>query len=145
MQLKDPNLHLKLQEMCDCYLDTEFVNELTNMATGPGPDPNEDAIKYLALAIMYGITEKADKLKLKRGEDGTIQATLKAGEKIALPAPSGEIFDRIVDTVRNILHLDQEGGELPMSLGLRTGGVDLKVKLKEKPEKTSLAVSFPSW
>jgi hypothetical protein len=145
VQIKDPNLHLKLQEMCDCYLDTGFAEQLAWMATGPSEDQEEDAVKYLALAIMYGITEKARSLKLKRGEDGTIKASLKAEEKVTLPAPSPAIFDRINDIVRRILHFEEGGGESPLALGLRTGSIDLEVKLKDKGGKSSLKISFPAW
>ena len=145
MQIKDPNLHLKLQEMCDCYLDTGYAVELARMAAGPESDPEENAVKYLALAIMYGITEKADKLKFKQEKEGKIEVELKGEQKIRLPAPNGDVLDGIIVTIRQILHFDQEGGELPLALGLRTGSVDLKVKMKEKPGKSSLTIYFPSW
>ncbi|ADH84910.1 hypothetical protein [Desulfurivibrio alkaliphilus] len=145
MQIKDPNLHLKLQEMCDCYLDTDYAVELARMAAGPESEPEENAVKYLALAIMYGITEKADKLKLKRDKDGSIEAELKGEQKIKLPAPAGSVWEGMVATIRRILHFDQEGGELPLALGLRAGSLDLKVKLKEKGDKSSLTIAFPSW
>ena len=145
MQLKDPNLHLKLQEMCDCYLDTDFASELARMASGPGRDPEDNAVKYLALAIMYGITEKSRRLKLKRESDGTIKVSLAGEEQIDLPTPAAELFDGMIQTVRSIFHFDEAGGELPLALGLRTGGIDLKIKLKEREGKSSLKIYFPEW
>jgi hypothetical protein len=143
MQLKDPNLHLKLQEMCECYLETDFMSQLRGMTATPSGDPAEDAIKYLALAIMTGVTDKAKKLKLQRKKD-SIKASLKVGvEKILLPPPSAELFAAVIDLVRGILHFESEGGKMALILGLRNSQFELQVKLKQKEEKTSLKITFP--
>ncbi len=146
MDLKDPNLHLKLQEMCDCYLDTSYQDELNGAARiTSNEELEETAVKYLALALMYGVTEKAKSVKIKKKKGGTIKAGLKSDEKIDLPPPSEKLFDAMTEIIRSILHFDEGGGELPLSLGLRTGGVELNVKLKEKEDETSLKFKFPKW
>lgn len=146
MDLKDPNLHLKLQEMCDCYLDTSYEEELNRAArVTAGEEMEETAVKYLALAIMYGITEKAESLKLKKKKDGVIKAGLKSDKKINLPPPSEGLFDAVTGIIRTILHFEEGGGKLPLSLGLRTGQVELNVKLKEKEDGISLKFKFPKW
>ena len=63
------NNHLKLQEMCDCYLETDFLSAMQDMAGTVSKEVEEDAIKYLALAIMYAITQKSEKLSLKKKGD----------------------------------------------------------------------------
>ena len=99
------NYHLKLQEMCDCYLETDFVPEMQHMATNPPSDDlDEDAIKYLALAIMHAITEQAAKLSLKKKGDA-ITVALKNDEKEKLPAPAAPVFAKIIEIVRTIINL----------------------------------------
>lgn len=143
MQLKDPNLHQKLQEMCDCYLETDFARQLESMTNEPSADLQEDAVKYLSLAIMYGVSEKARKLSLKR-KKGTIQASLKtADEKITLPSPADDLFDAAVELIRCILHFEDSSGKSTLALGLRNSELELQVKVKEKEEKTSLKFKFP--
>jgi len=143
MQLKDPNLQQKLQEMCDCYMETDFAAQLTAMAKAPSGDKKEDAVKYLALAIMYGVTDKARKISLKRKGD-KIKAVLKGpDEKIELPSPPGGLFDDIIDLVRGILHFESGGGRSALALGLRNSRLDLQVILKEKEGKTSLKIVYP--
>lgn len=143
MQLKDPNLQQKLQEMCDCYLETDFADQLAAMSRGPSADLNEDAVKYLALAIMYGVTEKARKLSLKK-KKGETRVVLKTDdEKIELPNPSPELFSGIIGLVRGILHFESGDGSSLLALGLRNSELDLQVKLKEKEDKTSLKLTFP--
>ena len=56
--------HLKLQEMCDCYLETEFTKQLIAMASSKSTDSMEDGFKYLALVLLEAITEKASALVL---------------------------------------------------------------------------------
>jgi len=146
MQLSDPNLHLKLQEMCDCYLETDFAKQLNAMTKSASRDLDEDAVKYLALAIMYGINERAGTLKFKKKKDNSLKAVLETGDgKISLPQPSPQLFDRIAETVRSILHFEAGGGQLPLVLGLRNSQLELTVKLKEKEDETSLKLSFPEW
>ena len=136
------NYHLKLQEMCDCYLETDFVPEMQHMATNPPSDDlDEDAIKYLALAIMHAITEQAAKLSLKKKGDA-ITVALKNDEKKKLPAPAAPVFAKIIEIVRTILHIEEERGKLPLSLGLRNGEVNLMVKVKREDDKESVAFSF---
>ena len=136
------NYHLKLQEMCDCYLETDFVPEMQHMATNPPSDDlEEDAIKYLALAIMHAITEQAAKLTLKKKGDA-ITVALKNEEKLTLPSPAAPVFAKIIEIVRAILHIEEDKGKLPLSLGLRNGEVNLMVKVKREDDKESVAFSF---
>ena len=143
MEIHDPNLHLKLIEMCDCYLETDFKAQIQRAATDEPGDLDEDSTKYLALAIMYALTEKADKLNLKC-KKGQVTVTMQQyGDKTALKAPSVEIFNRIVEMVRSILHLEEDKASMPLALGLRNGQVELQVKVERGSNKESLRFKFP--
>jgi hypothetical protein len=136
------NYHLKLQEMCDCYLETDFLPEMQHMSTSlPSDDLEEDAIKYLALAIMHAITEQAAKLSLKKKGDA-ITVTVKDTQKRQLPTPAAAVFGKIIEIVRAILHIEEDKGKLPLSLGLRNGEVNVTVKIKREDDKESVAFSF---
>lgn len=136
------NYHLKLQEMCDCYMETEFRKELQHMV-GISGDLEENSIKYLALALMCAVTEKAAKLSLK-SKDGKVTVTVKSeDEKLALPAPSQPLFEKMVAIMRGILHLDEDKGKTALALGLRSGDLELQVKVERKPGKESLKFLLP--
>jgi hypothetical protein len=143
MQLKDPNLHQKLLEMCDCYMETDFERQLAGMSGSTPADLQENAVKYLALAIMYGVTEKADKLEIKRKKREITTRLKTIDGKIKLPPPADELFTEVIALIRGILHLDSESGKSFLSLGLRNSRLDLQVKLKEKEDKSSLKITFP--
>jgi len=137
------NYHARLQEMCDCYMETDYRQEMEKMVAERSSDLEEDALKYLALSILYATTEKARKLSFKKKE-GEQKVTVKAEEKMELPTPPGEIADKIFEIMRSITHLEGEKGREPLSLGLRDGRMELGVKVEREEEKESLNLSFPA-
>ena len=137
------NLHAKLQEMCDCYMDTDYLVEMKKPLTGQGADLEEDAIKYLALSILETLTQKAYQLSVKKKKDKLKVAIALQHEKITLPSPAHEVGGKIFDIMREITHLDKEKGECPLALGLRSGRVDLQVKMKKKGDEESMKLLFP--
>ena len=137
------NYHLKLQEMCDCYMETDFLANMQGMVGAESKDFEEDAVKYLALTILYAITRKAAKLTIKKKEDD-LSVRIKADEKEDLPHPSAVVADKVFQVMREILHIDEDKGEMDLSLGLRTGEVNVHVKVKGQGDKQSLKVKFPT-
>ena len=137
------NYHLKLQEMCDCFMERDFLAAMKDM-TGVDPsDVEEDAIKYLALAFMYAITQKAEKLTFKKkGED--LKVAIKNGFKEKLPVPPLAILDKIFEIMRTILHIEDDKGEMQFSLGLRSGEVNVIVKVEREGDRQSLKIRFPT-
>ena len=142
MEIAERNYHLKLQEMCDCYLETDFQKQLQAMASSAEGDLEENGVKYLSLAIMYSLTERARKLSLKK-KDGEVTVTVKGDATISLPAPSVALFDKVTEIIRAILHIEEDKGELPLSLGLRSGDVELQIKVKRKPGQETIKIKFP--
>jgi len=136
------NRHLKLQEMCDCYMETDFLSSMQAMAGIDSKDIEEDAIKYLALAIMFAITQKAEKLSFKRkGQE--LKVKIENGTEEKLPIPSAAILDTIFGIMRAILHIEEDKGEMEFSLGLRSGEVNAWVRIARKGDKQSLKIKFP--
>ncbi len=137
------NYHLKLQEMCDCYMETDYLAKMQGMVGAESKDIDEDAVKYLALAILYAITRKAEKLSLKKKGD-ELSVRIKADQKEDLPQPSAVVVDKVFQIMREILHIDEDKGEMDLSLGLRTGEVNVHVRVKGQGDKQSLKVKFPT-
>jgi len=143
VEIHDPNAHLKLIEMCECFMDTDYPSTIQKVADSPGADSSEEGFKYLALAILYGLTEKAVRLTLKKKQD-KITVTIKTGHnKIALRAPHPALFAEITNIIRAILHLEEDKGSLPLILGLKNGQVELQVKIEKQPGKETLKIRYP--
>ncbi|MDF1577415.1 MAG: hypothetical protein RQ753_07525 [Desulfurivibrionaceae bacterium] len=143
MEIHDPNLHQKLIEMCDCYLETDFKAQILEAATTPSADLDEDSMKYLALTIMYAITEKAGKLVYKNKKGQLTVAIKEDGEKTSVKAPLPAVFNRIMEMIRTILHLEEDNASMPLSLGLRNGQIDVQVKVERGEHKEALKFKFP--
>ncbi|MEW6521372.1 MAG: hypothetical protein AB1461_18385 [Thermodesulfobacteriota bacterium] len=142
MDISERNYHQRLQEMCDCYLETDFLKQMKGMSGMASGEPEENAIKYLALAIMYTVSEKARKLSMKRKGD-KLTVKVKGDEEITLPSPGIEQFNRISAIMRAILHIEEDEGRLPLALGLRNGNLELLVEVARGQDKETLKIKFP--
>lgn len=143
MEIHDPNLHLKLMEMCDCYLGTDYAATIQKVADAPSADTQEDALRYLALALLFTLTEEARQLSLKRKNDKITVTIRHDAEKIALRPPPRVVFNRIIAIMRTILHLEEDKGGMPLTLGLKNDRIEVQVKLERTADKETLKVKFP--
>ena len=137
------NYHLKLQEMCDCYMETDFLAKMQGMVGAETKDVAEDAVKYLALAMLYAITRKAENLSFKKKADA-LTVRIKADRKEDLPVPAELVVDKVFQIMREILHIEKDKGEMDLSLGLRTGEINVHVKVKGEGNKQSLKIKLPT-
>ena len=134
--------HLKLQEMCDCYLETDFSRQLKVMVSSKSTDLMEDGFKYLALVLLEAITEKASALVLTK-EDNRVKVTLKGAAQRELPSPAPEIMSSIITIMRDILHLEEGKRKSPLTLGLKNSQFVLLVRMKKDNGEERLAIEFP--
>lgn len=143
----DRNFHQRLQEFCDCYMETDPKKELEKAAQGVSGDPSGDldelALKFLGLGIFYGATEKANKISIERAKEGKVLFSVESRGKYQLPPPSVQIADRIISIARAITHIDKAKGKEPVSLGLRNDRIELTFQFDRKKEEESLSILFP--
>lgn len=134
------NLHLKVQEMCNCYSTSDPLKSMSQMANES--DTEEAAVKWLALAALHGINANADSIKLFQAGDGTVRVVAEY-RPTDLPAPNRDIAEQIMAVVREITHIEDAKGKLPLSLGIRDSSVDIQVKVKSKGDENSVSLKFP--
>jgi hypothetical protein len=143
----DRGFHLRLQEFCDCFMETDYQKELEAASRGMSGDPssNEEelALKFLGLAILYGATQEIKNFSIKKGKDGKVLFALQGKGAYQLPPPPPPVADRIFSIARSIMHLQEDEGTLPFSLGLRNDHLELKLKMERKGAEESLTVVFP--
>jgi hypothetical protein len=143
----DRNYHQRLQEFCDCYLETDPKKELEKAAQGisgdPGGDLDELALKFLGLGIFYGATEKAKKISIERSMEGKVLFSVESKGKYQLPPPSFQVADRIISIARSITHIDEAKGKEPVSFGLRNDRLDLTFQFDRKKSGEAFSILFP--
>ena len=134
------NLHLKVQELCDCYATTDPLQEMSRLPNDA--DKEEGALKWLALTALHGINNNASKITIRRTPENTVKVTAEY-RRSELPSPGKEVGERIFAAVREITHLDDAKGKTMLALGLRDSSVDLRVKVKSKQGQDKISIKFP--
>ena len=134
------SLHLKVQELCDCFATTDPLKEMSLLERDE--DKDEAALKWLALAILHGINANAKKISLTRSQDGKVSVAAEY-RRADLPEPGPEIGEKIVEAVRGITHIEGEKGKTLLAVGVRDSSVEMNVKLKKDEDGESVTLKFP--
>ena len=135
------NIHLKVQELCDCYATTDPLQEMSRLAEDD--DKAEGALKWLALAALHGVNSNASKITIRKrpGQDIRVTAEYRLAE---LPSPGDAVGEHIFSAVRDVTHIEEAKGKSMLALGLRDSSVDLHVKVKSKNGEEKISIKFPS-
>ena len=134
------NVHLKVQELCDCYATNDPLKEMSVVKNDE--DKDEAAVKWLALAALHGVNNNAKEVTITRSDSGEVSVTAKYRET-ELPSPGAEVGSQIMKTVREITHIEGHEGKTPLALGIRNDSIELRVKLKEKEGREKVTIKFP--
>lgn len=134
------NVHLKVQELCDCYATNDPLKEMSEIKADT--DTEEAAFKWLALAALHGVNDNAREVTIRRSSSGDVKVTARYREA-ELPSPGSEIAEQIMGAVREITHIEGEKGKSPLALGIRNDSIGLKVKMKTKQGGERVTIEFP--
>jgi len=143
----DRSYHLKLQEFCDCFMETDFKKELEKACKGvsgaPNADQDELPLKFLGVAMLYGANEEARKISLQKSRDGKVLFSVEARGRYQLPAPGSALTDRIFYLARSLAHVDKDQEKIPLSLGLRNDRMELMLEFDRGNGEESFTINFP--
>ncbi len=132
------NLHVKVQEHCDCFATTDPLKEMSKISNDSETD--EAALKWLALAALHGVNSNAKRISVtKSGGDIRVTAEYRTAE---LPSPGRNVADEIFNAIRDITHIDSAKGKLPLALGIRDSSVELNVKVKKDGDREKITLNF---
>jgi hypothetical protein len=134
------NLHLKVQELCDCYATTDPLKEMCTVEKDR--DQEEAALKWLALAALHGVNDNAKEITISRDSHGGVRVLARYHET-ELPSPGTDVAQRIISAVRDITHIEGGQGKTHLALGMRNDSLDLKVKIKVKGGHEKVRIEFP--
>jgi hypothetical protein len=134
------NLHQKMQEQIDCFAGTNYLTELS--AVKNEPDKEQAPLKWLALAILYGINENAKKIKIEKNEDGSRRLIAEFRDS-ELPSPGNDVVDLIFEDLRQMTHIESDKGKIALSVGIRNDSIELEVKIKKEDGKEKITLKFP--
>ncbi len=134
------NLHLKMQELCDCFSTTDPLKEMSKVKND---ENNPDAaLKWLALAALHGINNNAKKISLTKTDDGKVFVIAEYRDT-ELPSPGADIADNILEAVREIIHIEDKKGKSKLAFGIRDSSLDLEISVKDKEDYKKVSIKFP--
>lgn len=133
------NVHLKVQELCDCYAANDPLKEMSTLKNDL--DKDEAALKWLALAALHGVNSNAKKVSITRSKDGEISVTAKYRES-ELPSPGSDIGTKVMEAVREITHIEGDEGKSPLALGIRNDSIEIQVKMKSEEGREKVTLKF---
>jgi hypothetical protein len=134
------SLHLKVLELCDCYATTDYLKEMA--ALPADADKEEGALKWVALAVLHGVNANAKKITLSKGADGKIEVIAKYREA-ELPSPGSEVGEKVLNVIREITHIEGEGGKIPLAIAIRDSNFEVKVKVGQEGAGETITIQFP--
>ncbi|MGB9441086.1 MAG: hypothetical protein WCB15_24305 [Desulfobacterales bacterium] len=134
------NVHLKVQELCDCYATNDPLKEMSTVKNEG--DKDEAALKWLALSALHGVNSNAETITITRTKDGDIDVTAKYRES-ELPSPGSDIGAKIIAAVREITHIEGKKGKTPLALGIRNDSIEIQVKMDSEEDKETVTLNFP--
>ncbi len=134
------SLHLKVLDLCNCYATTDYLKEMSMLPAEA--DKEEGALKWVALSVLHGINANAKKITISKGKDGKIQVIAKY-RKSGLPSPGGEVGGKVLDVMREITHIEGEGGKIPLAIAIRDSSFEVTVSLEQDADGETVALEFP--
>jgi hypothetical protein len=134
------NVHLKIQELCDCYATDDPLKEMSLVKKDE--DQDEAALKWLALAALHGVNANASAVTIERSKKGDVKVTAQYRET-ELPSPGSAVGGKIMEAVREVTHIEGGKGKSPLALGIRNDSIELRVKMKSEESKESITIEFP--
>jgi hypothetical protein len=141
MAMKDKrSLHLKVLELCDCYATTDYLREMSVLPVEA--DKEEGALKWVALAVLHGVNANAKRIALSKGKDGQTKVVAKY-RKSELPSPGSEVGGKVLDVMKEITHLEGEGGKIPLAVAIRDSSFDVTIKVEQDGEGEMVTIEFP--
>ncbi|MFH0784323.1 MAG: hypothetical protein V2B20_20530 [Pseudomonadota bacterium] len=134
------NIHLKVQELCDCFATTDPLKGMSDISRAPEED--EAALKWIALAVLHGINNNAEKISLTTTRTGNVQVTAEY-RKGDLPSPGPAVGKKIVEAIRAMTHIEKDKEKMTLAFGIRNNSMDLKIKSRHEGGDDRITITFP--
>ena len=139
--MKDTSsIHQQVQSLCDCFATTDPLKEMSEIARDP--KSREAALKWIALAVLHGINNNAEKISLVSTGSGKVRVTAEY-RTAELPSPGAEVGREIVEAVREMTHIEKDKEKVALAFGFRNNSLELKIKARHEGDDHKITISFP--
>ncbi len=134
------NLHLKVQELCDCFSTTDPLKEMSELKN----DGNslDAALKWLALSVLHGVNNNAKEISIRQEDDGAVSVIAEYRDT-ELPSPGPAVAAAVFEAVREMTHIEGDDGKVRFAMGIRDSSLDLNISVKSKNGNRKISIKFP--
>jgi len=134
------NLHLKVQELCDCFSTTDPLKEMSELKN----DKNslDAALKWLALSVLHGVNNNAKEISIRQDDGGAVSVVAEYRDT-ELPSPGPDVAAIIFEAVREMTHIEGDDGKVRFAMGIRDSSLDLSISVKDKNGNRKISIKFP--
>lgn len=147
--MPERTFHERLLTYCDFYVFSDLKKEIFNLPNGKMCNDTinsieDDSLRYLALNILWAITNKVHSFSFERDEKGKDQYYLiqeKEAERSYLFLKTGE---KIFEIMHSITHIDSEIGKGPVTIGLQNDSLELDVRFESNKDMQTIIFSLPN-
>lgn len=145
--MTERNFLQRLQEYIDCFMETDPQNEMQKISkegvagdvTG---DVTEVALKYLSLALISSVEERAGEIIIVR-KNGKGECKLKGDMFTQLLNAPDEIVGRALEILHEITGIEQTGKTGLIACGFRNDQLELKTTFQKKPGEETVVLRLP--
>lgn len=134
------NVHLKVQNLCDCFATTDPLKEMSDVIRDS--DLDEAALKWIALAVLHGINDNAEEVSITSSANGGVSVTAEY-RKTELPSPGAAVGRKIIQAIRAMTHIEKDQDEMTLAFGIRNNSMDLKIKSQHEGDQDKITIVFP--
>ncbi len=139
--MKDTSsIHQQVQSLCDCFATTDPLKEMSEIARAP--EARDAALKWIALAVLHGINNNAEKISLVSTGGGKVRVTAEY-RTAELPSPGAEVGSKIVEAIREMTHIEKDREKVALAFGFRNNSMELKIKARHEGDDDRITISFP--
>ncbi|GAB4280089.1 MAG: hypothetical protein Kow0092_35790 [Deferrisomatales bacterium] len=131
---------MKVQELADCYKATDYLKEMCRIEEEG--DPEEAALKWIALAVLHGVNANAESVSLRRHPDGQVTVLAQYRDTF-LPSPGSGVGEKVIEAIRRITHFEKDKEKGPWAFGWGNESLELRVKVKRKDGQETVTIEFP--
>ena len=134
------NIHAKVQNLCDCFATTDPLKGMSEVSRAAEED--EAALQWIALAVLHGINNNAEKISLTTSKNGDVKVIAEYRQS-ELPSPGQAVGKKIVEAIRAMTHIEKDKEKTTLAFGIRNRSMDLKIKSRHEGGDDRVTITFP--
>jgi hypothetical protein len=125
--------HVRLQEFIDCFLTTDHKAELESfsdpkLTRSTREEVSDEAMRYFALLLLYGIDEKAKDMSIVRKAPDRAVCRMAGDKFYDVPAPREEVVTSLFDQMEEMAGMDETKRVGSLVVGIKNDQITLKMQ-----------------